>query len=216
MGRKFSKQYYEKYALLSLIYCYNSKLSVLLDCKGESPDWQSYELGIGLEVVRAISEEEGELDSITNQLFGHGLSGEYIKKEVEKRFPKYVKNFEVVRNIACVSEDISFENNCIKAINSIIKKTNKLNNEYTVFNNNWLYMFANLWADAFNIEGLIDIYNELIFKLKFKRRFNKIFINDLDCIYVIEPNGCFTKLDLDSDMLARLKREASESYNDVR
>ena len=57
---KYTKEYFERYALLSLWKCYDNRFSFRNFQKGESPDWYAPDLSIGLEVTRALSKKEGE------------------------------------------------------------------------------------------------------------------------------------------------------------
>lgn len=72
-----SKDYYEQYAKLTLAECGiegNFELS-------DKPDLQDKSAGIGIEVVRAITEEEGFSENVWNKYSGKGLtSTEFLEK----------------------------------------------------------------------------------------------------------------------------------------
>lgn len=82
---KSMKKYMEQYARLSLIYCYNKELSLLQD--RENPDWQSEELGIGMEVTEALEQKDGRKRFVINQYFKKGLFDQNVKKEFEEKYP---------------------------------------------------------------------------------------------------------------------------------
>ena len=82
---KSMKKYMEQYARLSLIYCYNKELSLLQD--RENPDWQSEELGIGMEVTEALERKDGRKRFVINQYLKKGLFDQNVKKEFEEKCP---------------------------------------------------------------------------------------------------------------------------------
>jgi len=182
----YNKQFYEKYALLSLVKCYSSDLQVLLDDKFnyENPDYQSEILNIGIEVVEAITSRQGEERFIINEHFGKGIDGATLKNEAEKRFKKFRGKLSVVDGQAVYSHQpngfrMSSRLSLIQS--KIDQKLIKLNSHYKVFSNNWLYVFSHLaTVHQEEIESLV-IQNEKVDGISF----DKVFINCIDKIYVL-------------------------------
>jgi hypothetical protein len=103
----YNKQFYEKYALISLIKCFSIDLQLMLDdkCDYESPDYQSDVLSIGIEVVEAISSRQGEERFIINEYFGKGLDSVTLKKDAEERFKKIRGKINIVEDLATYSHE---------------------------------------------------------------------------------------------------------------
>jgi len=202
---KYSKYYFEYYALLSLIKCFGYKFEDILEENFESPDWQSESLDIGIEVVRAIDNEDGELNSIINKFFNMGLSGRKIQNSVKKQHPKYGHLFKYKRNIAYCSVPYLYCAEINKIVNAITVKTKKLNKEhFKIFKYNWLYIFADIGLyseDLAEIPSLIKIDEK-------DKQYDKIFINITDKILVINRDGFIEEVEVNNKTLKELKAEA--------
>lgn len=205
---KYSKYYFEYYALLSLIKCFGYKFEDILEENFESPDWQSESLDIGIEVVRAIDNEDGELNSIINKFFNMGLSGRKIQNSVKKQHQKYGHLFKYKQNIAYCSVTYSYCAEISKIVNAITVKTKKLNKEhFKIFKYNWLYIFADIGLycdDLAEIQSLIEID-------KNDKQYDKIFINTTDKILVINRNAIFEEIEVDSKTRKELKAESKKN-----
>ncbi len=183
----YKKDFYEFYALISLINCYDRSLSSLLDSNTsyERPDFQSYELDIGIEITEAITKKHGEERFIINEYFGKQLTGDEVKSKAEKRFGKKIKGkISVFNSIAVYSEHrglVNTSNYCDRITACVYDKTIKLNDGYNLFNRNWLYVFAH--TSILNAEDM-DL---MVKKWKFssKLSFDKIIINCVDKLYII-------------------------------
>ena len=82
-----SKEYYEKYAKISLVIVYNKKL-INAELK-DKPDIQDKVNDIGIEVTRSELNQECLADSISNKMFGKELSIEEIKLRVSNEFKTF-------------------------------------------------------------------------------------------------------------------------------
>lgn len=207
----FSKENFEKYAILSLIRFYDPNLQSMLstDKKHEKPDFQSGELGIGIEVTEAISEKQGEERFIINNYFGKGLDGETVKAESEKRFGNKIRGKISVQNgVAVYSKyDGMFDTSeyMDSISNSILRKMEKLNNHYEIFNENWLYVFTHT--------SLIEIADiEVVCWNWFSNsglNFDKIFLNCMNNIYSVDSTGNIVVIKIDNSDLMLLLNDAS-------
>lgn len=215
MKSKYDKYYFEKYAILSLALCYDKQL-LQMYCdqnKYESPDFQSQALGIGLEVTEAITAKQGEERFIINQYFGKGTPGKQVIEKAEKRFGRKIKGkIYSVNDIAVYSEhkglyDFSIHRGLIKE--KILVKTIKLNSNYKLFNNNWLYIYAN--TSLLITSDIVNMLLELQLLLKnYVIKFDKIFINNLNEIFVITKLNDISSISVDKDTLIKIKRLAFE------
>lgn len=201
-----TKDYMEWYALLSLIYSYDTALTLLE--KGEEPDWQSAKLDLGLEVTEALLSEDGRKRAVINQYFGKELDGQYIKEQIEHKYPEYSHQMSVIGKIACFSESYDMMPKVRQVGLAISMKTRKLNQNYTRFANNWLYVFAPSLFTQDDIHAVCQICQEN--NQAYAIQFDKVFFNVNDKVFVVSITGTVEQiLDLE-DFLARLKKEAQE------
>lgn len=183
---KFSKEYFERYALNSLINHYDSNLSILE--KSESPDYKSDKLDLGIEVVKAIN--NGEQTSLSNEILDKDIPSKDKLKEFKKKFKKDKGQQVKLLKDEYGNECIMFSDTTglydfnliidliVKAIN---KKTYMLNNGYDKFKNNWLYIYSqSACLNKYDIESLMKKLN-----LSSPIFFDKIFINCTDRIFII-------------------------------
>lgn len=203
---KVTKEYIEWYALLSLIYCYDENLTALQ--KGEEPDWQSKDLDIGLEVTEALKSEDGRIRSVINKYFGRGLDGSFVKDQIENGYLEYSHRIEVVGNIACFSCSGDMVPKIQQVIATVITKTEKLNDYYRQFGNNWLYVFAPDFFVTSDIPGVYEACQQQT--SQYIIQFDKVFINAQDRIFVLNPEGLEDEISISNDCLSRLKKEALE------
>ena len=180
-----TKDYMEWYALLSLIYSYDTALTLLE--KGEEPDWQSAKLDLGLEVTEALLPEDGRKRAVINQYFGKGLDGQYIKEQIEHKYPEYSHQMSVIGKTACFSESYDMMPKVRQVGLAISMKTRKLNQNYTRFANNWLYVFAPSLFTQDDIQAVCQICqgNNQAYAIQF----DKVFLNVNDKVFVVSITG---------------------------
>ena len=201
-----TKEYMERYALLSLICCYDKDLSALM--KSEKPDWQSRGLDIGLEVTEALSCDDGRKRFVLSKYFCKGLDGNYIKDQIGQNYSEYSSNIDVSGNVACYSEIYDMDDIIRQVIESINQKTKKLNGHYTIFKNNWLYVFApDLFCDI-DIPVICKGYKEII--PKYKIIFDKLFINARNSIFVLNSEKLENTISLSDECVKWLAIEAQK------
>lgn len=204
---KYTKEYFERYALLSLQECYDNKFSFQNFHKGESPDWYSLELSIGLEVTRAMSKSEGENEFITNKYFGKGYGGNLIKKAAAKRFHKDL--FKVIDNIAYTEWFCDFSKYRNEVKDALVKKTKKLNGNYNQFTSNYLYIFTNTGLlETDDIKQIIDMAQGELADCAIQ--FDRIFFNTINAIFVYSPTEPIQKISIEDNILAMLKEAAAD------
>lgn len=209
MAMKYTKDYFERYALLSLQECYDNKFSFQNFHKGESPDWYAPDLSIGLEVTRTLSKKEGEQVSIVNKYFGRKLGGELIRKAIAKRYPKQKDLVKVIDNIAYTDWFGDFSKYPIEAKDALVKKTKKLNGNYNKFASNYLYIFTNTGLFETNdIRRIMDMAQDDL--INYTVQFDKIFFNTMDAIFVYSSTESIQKIPIENDILAMLKEDADD------
>lgn len=202
MKNDYNKDYFEKYALLSLVYCYDDKLHSMK--KHERPDWIDENRSIGLEVTRALLPKDGERESIIERYFCKGYTPEEIINKANREL-KYNKDmFKIADGFCYVEKNVNYSDVKQLIIDTINSKISKLNSRYDKFNKNWLYVFADSsLLDDGDIEEIILKINNI----GGNSSFDKIFINIIDKIYVIEDNS-YSKIDVTDSELARIKKES--------
>ena len=211
---KYTKRYYEQYALFALAECYEG-FCLNKFKKEESPDWISEELNIGIEVVRAISKEEGEETSILQTFFGKGNNGQDIKLEVIRRYENterkcLIDDIKLYNNIAYVTKDISFNsdfrNKKIDTIRAkILNKTKKLNYNYTKCSKNWLFVFVDI--DVFENE-VVSIIKSVIELESFENYYDEYFFATDDSLIIVDYTGSSRTIKISNDSLKRIKSKA--------
>ena len=208
---KFDNKYYEKYAILSLMYCYNNTWGSFI--LSDKPDLQNSYLDIGIEVTRAISEYEGMYNGIANKYFGKGFNGEYIKKNIEEKFEKFRGEVSVIDDKTLISGHkglCDFKTHIDEIEKAIILKTCKLNNNYKTYNKNHLYLFTgtSLVKDYDLKDKLKDIKEAT---LSYKISFDLLFINCLDKIFVVDmASENIAEILIDEEMLIKIKAEVAK------
>ena len=200
-----SKEYFEKYAKMSLVDVYNKKLTNA-ELK-DKPDIQDKENDIGIEVTRSELNQECLADSISNKIFDKELSIEEIKLRVSKKFKTFngtIGEIDGVKYISPFKGMIDYKTKLDRIIHSIEDKTQKFEENYTKFNENDLYIFTN---DACITYGDIEkvIYNKRIDNCPF----DVIFINCIDKIYMCR-NKEINEIFLSDTQLKRFKIEAKK------
>ena len=202
MKNDYNKEYFEKYALLSLVYCYDDKLHSMK--KHERPDWIDENRSIGLEVTRALSPKDGERESIIERYFCKGYTPEEIINKANRELKCNKDMFKIADGFCYVEKNVNYSDVKQLIIDTINTKISKLNSHYDKFNKNWLYVFAdNSLLDDGDIEEIILKINNI----GDNSSFDKIFINIIDKIYVIEDNS-YSKIDVTDSELARIKKES--------
>lgn len=176
MKNKYDKYYFEEYALLAICHLLN------LDFQNfehlDKPDLQSQAFDMGVEVVRAITEQDGLINFLVNSHFGKGRSGEEIVAEINKDNAKGKLKAAVytIEGTAVISKGVydSSKHQCLVA-ERIEKKAQLLRKNYKLYKTNGLYCFTQT-----SLINEID-YPFLLESCK-KSPFSVIFI---DCINTI-------------------------------
>lgn len=183
--QKYSKKYYEGYAKCNLFINYCSDYKKLR--KKESPDFQNEKLDVGIEVTRAISTEDGQALNTINEYFGKNLSGKFIKNEINaKYYGKFKYKIETFDDdTAYYREDYNKENKKNEIEIAIKSKLNKLNNKYKIFKTNCLYVFG---GTCLIEKDILESVMTDIQKINLKNKFDIIFVNAVDMLYIMNFN----------------------------
>lgn len=181
--------------------------------KSEKPDWQSKDLNIGLEVTEALISESGRKRSIINHYFGIGSDVDFIKGQIEDKYPEYANDFLVINGAAAFSEMCDMQSKIEKVIESIEVKFKKINDHYMQFKDNWLYVFGPSMLCEKDIRVIYDNYKEFI--AKYKITFNKIFINSLDSIFILNHEGLENIISVSDECLKKLKIDSEKNIDTI-
>lgn len=180
---KFNKSNFEWYAKEELC-CLYDKLFTKLE-KSESPDFQSHELNVGVEVTRGLDKSICEKYSIID---GNLKSVESLKMLKEKyKNSKFKEDFD--KNLGILSGGIPFfryEQDISSIIDNlkdcIQKKTYMLNTNYVHFENNYLFIFGeNGTLKLKDMEQIFEYYKANNENLKF----DIIFIDVFERLFVL-------------------------------
>jgi len=207
-----STLFFERYAMLTLYYCYDTSWTVFE--KGESPDFYNKELNIGIEVARAISRNKAVVDRIANEFFGKGLDIDTLNAKVQKKHPKFKGKIKEEKGIKYISSSYTYFSDHMDLVNQrITEKTRKLNKNYTVYKNNFLYIFAHVSFIQHDIDYIIDFIKKKIDNYEYK--FDTYFINCMNQLIIISyPDYHVQKIDISDKLLKDIKKEARTLIDD--
>lgn len=201
--KNYDKNYYEKYAMLSLEYCYNPDWSDFFH--RDRPDWQNDNRGIGIEVTRAITKEDGIFQSQINNLMGSNRSPSDVIAILSKVAERLNINAELfdVDGSTVISQDMNMDHLMLLVKNSIKRKQGKFTG-YQKFSENYLYIFTHtsLMRD-----------DELLLNLKALDLscFGLYFFNCIDNIYCLDPAALtISEYPVSYEQLKMLKRNSAE------
>ena len=202
---KYGKRYFEEYAILSLVMCYDRRLQSLLEAEfhAESPDFQDFCINLGIEVTRAETKRYGEYSAVINHYFGKGNKPEFIQQEIKRRFPKFSDNIFIDGDTFAFYEECDTKAIIIDLKKSISEKLQKLNSGYKVFEQNWLYIFSG--TSVLNEEDMNLMNKET---KSYQIQFNKIFVNCFDRIYILENYELIQTVFLSNEELIQIKKKA--------
>lgn len=209
MENRYTTAYFEKYALYSLAR-YDPVFSGILyaQIKDESPDFQIASLNLGIEVTRAITTEQGNKHLIITDCDRHGLSARSITIAAQAGFPK-IKGKIISRGKKAVYRGPPADTSafCGQIEHSILSKTKKLNGNYEVFDQNWLYIFSpfpclqqdDIKKIAADLSAPLDVY---------PIQFDKVFINCISTIFVLTNHSSISTLHVGRKALQSLDQDA--------
>jgi len=198
---RFNKEYFEYYAKYSLIMVFNKKYYHLK--KGESPDWQSTKLNIGVEVTRAIDKDICLAYDIINEYFDIGISN---KELIEKIQEKKSKCKDPILESDIESSLLNHDNANIDNLKkSYLHKTMKLNRNYIHYDQNQLYMFTFRTMDENEVIKCFDIDLS-----KYKHNYDLCFVNCFDRLYICDfvKKEILHTLKVSNQLLQKIKDKA--------
>lgn len=198
MNKKYRKEYFEIYANLTLKRYWEGYKDGFINL--DKPDLQNKKFSIGIEVVRALDELDGELLAIFNN------KSMLIEEKIEYFEKKNIK-FDIDENdILKVSSGWYDTNkNDLKIKKTFLNKLEKLDKDYMIFSTNALYIFTGTKLIG-DIEILVNDLHTI--SLKYKNIFNIVFLNCIDVLYIIEGLNIL-KVCMDDDDIEQIEREAS-------
>lgn len=202
-----SKEFYETYAKNSLEYFNNLKFNNLE--KSEFPDWHND--NIGIEVRRAICSSNGEFDAFCKKNLDKKFSG--ISKKQLKKFgfndnpvsnngilyeqqsPTFGKLFYLKSKenseltLCCVMNKCrEIENFAEEIVNAIEDKLKKLNNNYTLYNENDVIIVIQEQLNYIGIKNFVirDIVTKTIDSLKvvYNKDSNKVKFDNIYLLFI--------------------------------
>lgn len=180
----YDKIYFERYAKCNLVTNYCNDYKKLR--KLEKPDFQSKKLNTGIEVTKAIPTEEGRALSIINKYFGKKYNGKFIKNEIENKYKgDFKNNIGVIDGVAYYKREYNREEKKNEIEERIEVKLHRLNDNYKLFENNHLYIFS---ETSLIEKETLEIIMEDIKEISLKYKFDIIFVNAIDCIYIMDFN----------------------------
>gem|GEM_PF-1771189 len=185
----YDKYYYESYALLTLKYYWSGYTEGFENL--DKPDLQNKKANIGIEVVQALSEDEGMRRSriIKFEEYENEISAEKAKRKIGFDFGNHFKEM-------------------IKRIDGKLEKlNNKIEDGYVLFDTNGLYIYAE--SAEIRKEDIIKMI-PFIKKIsgQYKRKFDIFFVNAIEKLCVIDEENNVQQIDFDSSVTEKMHSEA--------
>lgn len=208
-----STRYFEKYAKLNLECSYSHALSALeYGYHIESPDLQSDALRLGIEVTRAISNEEGLAHRFIERYFARNREESFENGDTFPyiRFNADVTMSEDIAFITAVEGVLDFKVHLQNLQKAVATKTEKLNRIYKKFDSNGLFIFTfNRALGEEEILYSIHAAEESLMEMGqgAPYLYDTFFINCVDRLYVVEGEN-IKSIPLKKELLLFLKNEA--------
>ena len=209
MSIKYDTIYDELYAIELLKGSFLSNVEKFT--KSESPDWVSGDGRIGVEVTRVQFKEEGKLNALWNKNVGKERK-DIKRNELDalKRNSFFLENR--LRGYGIIQDVPTLKN---KAVATYLRKEEKLNSNFTIFQSNRLFLFISC---AFDDKDISEIARLILERRKQDNvKFDIIYILNDDQFYVIELRDFdigMGKLLLKSENMKELKSIAGARRNE--
>lgn len=162
---ELSKEYWETFAKLILEHFFSEKF-YNLSVEGEKPDLRNISANIGIEVTSVGNEKSREIESLYTRQYAYGNDTQKEKalKRIEELGGK-LKEFFLMHPV--INRDIG------KIYTAVKTKTQKLNKDYQVFNENDLFIFdENIILDA----ELPEVLNNITANSVGNKSFSNVYI----------------------------------------
>lgn len=144
-------------------------------------------------------------DAITNNLFNKGYKLDELKSLINKKYKSFNGSIGQIDNFNYISPykgSISTSTTIENIKNRIIEKSKLFYDHYKIYNENDLYIFTgNSTLNICDIQEVIDNLQNI------KIPFDKIFINCIDKIFILNKNDIVQK-NIDTEALRNYKSEA--------
>ncbi len=191
--------------------------------KSESPDWKNYNENIGLEVTIVDDSKKffSELEKINKNKI----------KDRDKFRKRYIKNggYAIPKetaqmlNLKSSMIDIgdeyfyliySQDNNFEKINRQFINKIKKLNNNFYLFKDNRLFIFATIYVDDKKIKNELETL--ILESSKYKYKYNVIYMILLHklCVFDLE-NKKYTHMNIDKKLMDEINIDVEKKIKQI-
>lgn len=195
---KHELETYAKLCLDMAIPAYSKNLR-----KGESPDWQDEENGIGVEVSCAESNHIGYVKSFANQYLGKDIAE--IPSNRLANFKGYTI-FDEHHKLSVLSANqglVDGQQHINLALETAKAKLSLLNENYRIFRTNGLFLFVVASMTNDDCEAFIKQYS--LISSGFPVRFDYIFLMDLSSVICIDADKqTYVRYNFSEEDLAKL------------
>ena len=204
----YGKEYFETYALLSLVYCYDPQLSALIAGDNEAPDWQSEALDVGIEVTQALTPQEGENRFFLSEFFGEDWDGDgQVHEHLRCTTGEALRDYE--DSLMCIRAFYESRSSRENVVDAVHEKLRKLNHHYKLFRRNWLYVFSDsALMNGDDLQFIGEGYRALCRQMDLC--FGKVFINVIDALVVLRPDGQWESYPVPKETQRKLHWESLE------
>jgi len=206
----YDKYYYECYALLTLKYFWSGYKEGYENL--DKPDLQNEDANVGIEVVQALSEDEGMYRSRIIKYFGNENYEEYIQDEIDRN--NNSKSIYAIRDghVYDCQDELAYDykvhsKQILEKIQIKHEKLNRQEDEYKLFSTNGLYVYAENQMITINDITKLRPQIKQIAK-RFVKKFNIVFINAVDKMYIIDGENEIQQMDFDAESLKKMHSEA--------
>lgn len=188
--KRYNKDYFEVYAMLTLSQHYKID-KAKFHTNVEKPDIQNYFDSIGIEVTRAITNHIGFTNSLINKYSDNGISGEKMRKEINREYPDFKGEVYVseddVASVFYTKELENLEDYLFTAKKAVKEKSRKYKS-YVKFDKNLLYVYipTSLFSKDKISDFFLEVRHFLVFDGLIINCINKIFFCEGEEVVVWE------------------------------
>ena len=177
----YEKLYNEIYALLSVKRLGSEYKGIYK--KIESPDWINEHDDIGIEVTQALLQYEGEAQKVIDKFLGMRLE-DIPQAEIE---PFLDRAEFFCGRLQAINTENGTHSYVFKTLYRFDKKLYKLNTNYSLMKRNCFYIF--LHKDNVVYSDIEYIFENIkVQQSRKKNKFNTVFLNCIETIYVLDFN----------------------------
>lgn len=203
---KHELETYAKLCLDMAVPAYSKNLR-----KGESPDWQDEENGIGVEVSCAENNHIGYVKSFANQYLGKDISEIPANRLATFKGDTMFDEHHKLSVLSTNQGWVDGQQHINLALETAKAKLSLLNENYRIFRTNGLFLFVVASMTNDDCEAFIKQYS--LISSGFPVRFDYIFLMDLSSVICIDADKqTYVRYNFSEEDLAKLDKMSHDNF----